>query len=187
MSSKKILLTMILATAALLLVLYIWSPWDSFRYHGDGKFSDQGFFSYPRHIVTFSDIPLDETSEHHFHFRGVPNEEMRLMLYVKDRRADTMADMQQLEFLPVTIEAVLTDDRGHVSCRASGRPGTGTTDQVWVLMSGWGTAYWHNNCVRVPVYPTRTYDLAIRVTDVGQGVERIVVAPELTGGGFELP
>lgn len=57
MSRKKLLLTMTFVTIALLAV-YIWSPWDSSRYHGDGKFSDNGFFSYPRHLVTFSDIRL---------------------------------------------------------------------------------------------------------------------------------
>jgi hypothetical protein len=186
MSRKKLLLTIVLIIITAL-VLYAWSPWDSFRYHGDGKFSDRGFFSYPRHIVTFSDIPLNETSEHHFHFRGMPNEEMRLMLYVKDSPLDTSADRPQLESLPVTIEAVLTDDKGHISCHASGRPGAGNRDQMWVLLSGWGTAFWHYRCINIQVFPNRTYDLAIRVIDVGQGAERVVVTPELTGGGLELP
>ncbi len=29
------------------------------RYHGDGKFTVQGVFSYPRYGVTFADIPLE--------------------------------------------------------------------------------------------------------------------------------
>src|SRR6266853_6879919 len=104
-SRRKILLTISFIVIALL-ILGAWSPWDSLRYRGDGKFSDRGFFSYPRYLVTFSDIQLSQTGEHHFHFRGLPNEEMTLMLLVKDRRVDTWADSAPLANLQVTIEAV---------------------------------------------------------------------------------
>jgi len=185
-SRKKLILAITFVSIALL-ILYVWSPWDALRYHGDGKFSDRGFFSYPRYLVTFSDISLDENSENHFHFRGLPNEEMSLMLYVKDKRIDGWADRSPLEHLPVTIEAVLTDDKGLVSCRALGRPASSNENGIWVLMSDGGAAYWHRKCNFVQVHRNRTYDLAIRVTDVGQSGEKVVVTPELTGGGLELP
>src|SRR5260370_36373993 len=107
MSRKKLVLTVTLSVTALL-ILSAWSPWDSFRYHGDGKFSDRGFFSYPRYVVMFTDIPLYEISEHHFYFRGLPNEEMGLVLVVKDRQVETSADRSPLQHLPMTIEAALT-------------------------------------------------------------------------------
>lgn len=186
---KKLFLIIALVIVALL-TLGAWSPWVSLRYHGDGQFSDRGFFSYPRYLVTFSDIQLSQTGEHRFHFRGLPNEEMTLMLLVKDRRVDTWADSAPLANLQVTIEAVLTDDRGHVACRASGRPAPpskGDEDRIWVLTWGGTAAYWHHQCNFVQVRPNRAYDLAIRVSDVGRGVENVVVTPKITGGGLELP
>jgi hypothetical protein len=40
----------------------------------------EDFLPNPRYVATFSDISLNEVSEHHFHFRGLPNEEMSLIL-----------------------------------------------------------------------------------------------------------
>jgi len=183
---KKRFLTIVSVIVALLIV-GAWSPWVSLRYHGDGQFSDRGFFNYPRYLVTFSDVQLSQTSEHHFRFRGLPNEEMTLMLLVKDRRVDTWADSAPLANLQVTIEAVLADDQGHIACRAYGRPRPSNEDGIWVLTWGGTVAYWHHQCNFVQVHPNRIYDLVIRVTDVGPDVEKVVVTPRLKGGGLELP
>ncbi len=110
-SRKKLPLTVAIAALAML-ALGAWSPWVPLRYHGDGKFSDRGLFSYPRYLVTFSDIQLSQTGEYHFHFRGLPSEEMTLMLYVKNVRVDTRADSAPLTNLQVNIEALLTDEKG---------------------------------------------------------------------------
>ena len=186
-SRKKGLLLTIIVIGTAFLIRFAWSPWNSLRYHGDGKFSDRGFFSYPRYLVTFSDIQLSQTGEHHFHFRGLPNEEMTLALLVEDRRVDTWADTAPLANLPVTIEVVLTDDKGYVACRAYGRPAPSNVDGVWVLTWGGAAAYWHHQCNFVRVHPNRIYDLAIRVKDIGPSVEKVVVTPRLTAGGIELP
>jgi hypothetical protein len=63
MSRKKLILIVTLSVIAPP-ILSAWS--DSFRYHGDGKFSDKGFFSYPRHVVTFPDMPLKSTQTGNF-------------------------------------------------------------------------------------------------------------------------
>ena len=183
---KKLIVTMSFIVIALL-ILGAWSPWDSLRYRGDGEFSDRGFFSYPRYPDTFSDIQLSEAGEHHFHFRGLPNEEMSLLLLVKDRRVDTWADTTLLANLPVTIDVVLTDDEGYVACRAYGRPAPSNVDGVRVLTWGGAAAYWHHQCNFVRVHPNRMYDLAIRVKDIGPSAEKVVVTPRLRGGGLELP
>lgn len=188
MSRNKVILT---ATVGVLvmLILAAWSPWDTLRYSGDGKLSDQGFLSYPRYRITLSDIPLNQSSENHFRFRHLPSDEMSLVLGVRNRRIESVADRAPLERLPVTIEALLADEKGQISCRASGRPGSFNEDANWVLTSGAGVdaSYWHHACIFFKIHSNRTYDLTIRVTDVGPGMEKVVVIPELTGGGQELP
>lgn len=170
----------------LFLVLIAWSPWSALLYYGDGKFSDELFF-YPRYWVRFPEIRLNEPGERHFRFRGMPNEEMSLILYVKGDRAKWV-NRQSLVSLPVTIEAKLTDGKGNVVCHASGRPADANTAGVWVLMSGPGEAgYWHYQCNFVRVSRFKSYDLMIRVADVGPGADEVIVKPTLNGGGTELP
>jgi len=171
----------------LLLVLVTWNPWSAFFYRGEGKFSDELFF-YPRYWVRFADIPLNETGEHHYRFRGLPHEEMSLILYVKDMQSNRWENRDSLMNFQATIEAKLTDAKGNVACHASGRPADGNRDGIWVLMSGPGEAgYWHYQCNFIQVSSFKDYDLMIRTTDVGPGVGRLVVTPTLNGGGIELP
>jgi hypothetical protein len=190
MSRKKLISTATLSVLALLILSAWspwWSPWNLFRYHGDGKFSDGGFFRRPRYVVKFTDIPLYETSEHRFHFRGLPNEEMTLILFVKGRSADTDADRRPLEQLKTTIEATLTDDQGKEACHGLGQPSSGNRDGMWVLMSDGESGYWHWGCNHVPVHSKATYTLVILVTGADPKDERVVVTPTLQGGGLELP
>jgi hypothetical protein len=185
MSKRGRYLAAILGTL-LLLILIAWSPWSALLYQGDGKFSDELFF-YPRYRVRFSEIALNEPSEHHFRFQGMPSEEMGLVLYVKGGLAKWDYRKFLLSF-PATIEASLTDGKGRVACHAKGRPADGNMDGVWVLMSGPGEAgYWHYECNSVRISRFRTYDLMIRVTDVSPGADNVVVTPTLRGGGTELP
>jgi hypothetical protein len=183
--SKKTKILLALLGASLLLILVVWRPWGLFLYHGDGKFSDELFF-HPRYWVRFADIPLNEPSEHHFHFGGLPNEEMNLVLYVKGAHANG-ENTDSLTHFPVTLEVKLTDGKGNIACHATGRPANGNRDGVWVLMSGGETGYWHYQCTFVRMSPFRTYDLMIRVTDVGSQAGKVVVTPTLKGGGIELP
>jgi hypothetical protein len=55
-------------------------------------------------------------------------------------------------------------------------------------MSASGEAgYWQYGCSFVPVSTFRSYDLMIRVTEVGPSANKVVVTPTLMGGGTELP
>ncbi len=66
-------------------------------------------------------------------------------------------------------------------------PAPSNGEENWVLTFGGDAAYWHHRCNFVQVYPGRAYDLVIRVINVGQAVDKVVVTPELRGGGLELP
>lgn len=185
MSRKKLLLTALVGIVVLLWVL-AWSPWDVWRYRGDAKFSDGGFFAYPRYVLTFPDIPLYESREYRFRLQGLPTEEMTLILYVKNS-SGSMEERPRLTSLPTSVDAVLTDGHGKDVCRASGRPRDSNEDGIWVLMSGAEAAYWHWRCNHVPIQSKESYNLMLRVTSSNQTAEKVVVTPRFQGGGLELP
>ncbi len=183
MSRKNYLLTASLGVVALL-SLIAWSPWNVQHYRGDGKFSDGGFFAYPRYVVTFPDMPLYEAGEHRFRLQGLQSEEMTLILYVKGS-SGREEERPRLTNLPTTIDALLTDSHGREVCHASGRPDPGNKDGIWVLMSGAEAAYWHWQCTDVPVHSNESYNLLIRVIGAEQTAEKVVVIPTFEGGGLE--
>jgi hypothetical protein len=186
-SRKKLIFTVISSVFALM-ILAAWSPWNKYRYHGDGKFSDGGFFGHPRFVVSFPDLSLNETSRHQYNFRGLPNEEMTLVLHVVDRPVRTSEDRIPLERLKTTIEARLTDDHGKEVCHGLGGPGPGSSDGIWVLRErGDESAYWHWQCAHIQVYPNLPDILTIQVTAPELKDEKIVVIPKLEGGGLDLP
>ena len=160
------------------------------RYQGDGDLSGPHIFR-PRYVVTFADIPLYTEGTHDFHFRGIPAEKMELILYIKSPDTAELSynrGRRPFETLGVKIDANFTDDKGNVACHGSGRPSPSVTDGVWVLESGGSQAgYWHMRCHPVQVYPDRTYELTIRVSDVAPRAMKVIVAPTLEGGGIELP
>lgn len=185
MSRKRIVLTVTLGVIGAL-ALFAWSPWSSLRFRGDGRFSDRGFFSYPRYVLTFPEMPLYETGERRFHFQGLPKEEMTLLLYVKGS-SGTEEERSRLAKLPTSIESVLADAHGKEVCKATGRPADSNEDGIWVLMSGADAAYWHWQCNHVQIRSNDSYDLVIRVFSAAQSDQRVVVTPILSGGGLELP
>ncbi len=184
-SRKRLVLTVTLGVIGAL-ALIAWSPWSGLRFRGDGRFSDGGFFSYPRYVLTFPDMPLHENGERRFHFQGLPNEEMTLLLYVKGS-SGSEEERSRLTKLPTSIEAVLTDSHGKEVCKATGRPADSNEDGIWVLMSGADAAYWHWQCNHVQIRSNESYNLVIRAVSAAQSDQRVVVTPILKGGGLELP
>jgi hypothetical protein len=185
MSRKKLVLAVTFGVFGAL-ALIAWSPWSGLRFRGDGKFSDRGFFSYPRYVLEFPDMPLYESGERQFHFQGLPNEEMSLLLSVKGS-SGSEEERSRLTKLPTSIEAVLTDSHGKEVCRATGRPADSNEDGIWVLMSGADAAYWHWQCNNVQIRSNESYSLVIRAVSAARSDQRVVVTPILNGGGLELP
>jgi hypothetical protein len=175
------------ATAIIVLALWAWIPWAKYRYHGDGTFTDSGFFSYPRYEVRFASIPLSKVGEYPYHFRGLPNEEMTLLLSLNGGVTYDSKQWHELLSLHTKIETVLKDGRGREVCKAAGSPEDGNRDGIWVLTSGSGTAFWHWKCHDVHVHPRDSYELLVRVSEVDSRSEKFVVTPMLEGGGMEFP
>jgi hypothetical protein len=184
--SRKKLLLVTLLSIAVFLCLIAWSPWNARRYKGDGKFSDGGFFSYPRYVVRFPDMPLYEPGEYRFRFQGLPSEEMTLLLYVKGS-SGSEEERNRLTKLSAVIDAKLTDSHGRDVCHASGRPKNSNEDGIWVLRSGGDAAFWHWQCRDVQFRSAESYSLLIHVIGPDQTANGVVVTPMFQGGGLELP
>src|SRR6267378_8359870 len=105
-------------------------PWAKFLYHGDGSFSDLTVLHRPRYLIRFNEIPIFRTGNYQYHFRGLPHDELTLVLSVhgKSRWAD-----EELKRLQTVIEAVLLDSHGTDVCKSSRLPTLNDHDSVWVL------------------------------------------------------
>jgi hypothetical protein len=172
----------------LFLFVWMWIPWAKYRYRGDGTFTDSGFFSYPRYHVSFSRITLSKAGEYRYHFRGLPNEEMTLLLSTDRDVPYESQRWRELTSLQTSIEVVLRDGQGHEVCNAEGTPEGSNRDGVWVLTTGVGTAYWwHWRCNHFQLLPSESYELDVRIKIVDARSGDIAVTPILVGGGLELP
>jgi hypothetical protein len=175
------------ATLFIFVFAWMWSPWAKYRYHGDGTFTDSGFFSYPRYRVRFSSITLSKAGEYRYHFRGLPSEEMTLLLSLDGDVPYVSKRTHELTSLRTSIEAVVRDSHGREACKAAGTPEDSNRDGVWVLSTGFGTAYWHWQCNQVQLRPLESYELVVRIKVVDSRSGDITVTPLLEGGGLELP
>ena len=168
-------------------VLALCEPWAKLLYRGDGTFSDRTELNRPRYLIRFNKIPIFQTGAYQFHFRGLPHEEMTLVLYVdgKSSRRD-----EELKSLQTAIEAVLLDDHGNDICKLPRQPGLNDQDSVWVLSGAGGqkqAVFWHWQCHNLQAHPLKSYELTIRVTRTDPRGEKIFVTPTLEGGGIEFP
>jgi len=161
------------------------SPWSEPRYQGDGTFSDHSELNRPRYIISFKRIPIFEVGTYQFHFRGLPHEQMTLLLRLDENSSVHENDLKSLH---TEIDAALVDSHGNDICKSSRRPELNVQDSVWVL-SGFreNWEFWHWQCHKFEARPGDSYELTIRVMGVDVRGERIFVTPTLEGGGIEFP
>lgn len=173
--------------------------YPAMRFRGDGKFSGGPVFGY---WIRMQKIPFSRPGEYRFHFRGMPNEEMSLQLYAEGKSDD---DRSELTNLNTHLEALLVDQQGHSVCHGIGivpiehdpcddckvlsdQEIEAKRQKEWVLTSGPDdAAYWHENCLRMPLKPSAVYTLTIRIADVDPKTPRINLIPTLEGGQLDLP
>src|SRR5260370_36597097 len=108
------------------------NPLSKLLYHGDGTLSDRSELNRPRYVITFNKIPIFEVGTYQFHFRGLPHEQMTLVLHIEN----SSLHEDELKSLQTAIEAVLIDSHGNDVCKSSRQPGLNSQDSVWVLSSG---------------------------------------------------
>jgi hypothetical protein len=179
-SGKKIAL---LTAIAVVVLLFFADEYPALRFRGDGKFSGGPVFGY---WIRLRPIPFYEAGEYFFHFRGLPKEELSVILY-PDGKTDK--DELELKHLETTLGAKLVDQHDQVICEASGKPlAQGNNANGWVLqIRGDEVAYWHWNCVHLPLDPSASYTLTLRISSVDPKTPRINLLPVVEGGQLDLP
>jgi hypothetical protein len=196
LSAKKIALVVLVV---LPLVLLAADEYPALRFRGDGKFSGGPVFGY---WIRLRPIPFHHSGEYVFHFRGMPNQEMSLQLYADGKTGDNRAELSNLN---TQLEALLVEQNGRVVCRADGivpkehepcddckiptdKEVEARFQKEWVLMSGPNeAAYWHENCLRMPLKSSDSYTLTLRVRQDDPKTPKINLSPTLEGGQLDLP
>jgi hypothetical protein len=187
--AKKVILSAVLSAIAL---LWIADEYPFLRFHGDAKFSGGPVFGYE---IKMRPIPFNQAAEYVFHFRGMPNEEMSLLLYAQGETSFYVGDYghppddgYELTHLKTPIEATLVDGQGRTICSATGLPLHGDINgnpNGWILQGGDPPAYYHANCLRVVLKPSESYTLTIKIPDVDPKTPRIKLLPVLEGGQID--
>jgi hypothetical protein len=176
--TKQIVLTVVLSTIAL---LWLADEYPHLRFRGDAKFSGGPILGYQ---IKMRPVPFSQAGEYVFRFRGIPNEDMSLLLYAEGMSDDNRGELTHLD---TTLEVLLVDQNGGIACQASGVPRDGVDEHIWVLMSGMDAAFWHRHCVHMPLKPSVSYTLTLRVKNVDPKTPRINLLPVLEGGQPDMP
>ena len=170
-----------LIVVGFLIALLAADEYPALRFRGDGTFSGGPVFGYR---IRMQPIPFYKPGEYVFHFHGLPKEEMTLQLYIEGKSND---DREELTHLGTTLEAIFVDQRGRTLCQATGMAREGQNEHIWVLMSGQSAAFWHWNCVNMPLNPSDSYTLTLRISNVDPRTPRTNLVPVLEGGQPDLP
>src|SRR5580658_4896665 len=72
------------------------SPSSEPHYQGDGILSDHSELNRPRYIISFKRIPIFEIGTYQFHFRGLPHEQMTLLLHLDENSSLHENDLKSL-------------------------------------------------------------------------------------------
>jgi hypothetical protein len=189
-SGKTIAMVVLISTIALLCLS---DEYPALRFRGDGEFWGGPVFGY---VIRMRSIPFYKAGEYVFHFRGMPNEEMSLLLYTQGKKFLYVSDghppddRYELTHLKTRIEVTLVDRQGRTVCSGSGPPLNGDINgnpNGWILGGGDPAVYYHTNCLRVALQPSQSYSLTIKIPEVDPKPPHINLLPVLKGGQLDLP
>lgn len=178
---RKIYLVVLILCAVA--ALWFADEYPLLRFRGDATFSGGPVFGY---FIKMRPIPFAQPGQYIFHFRGLPNQKMSLLLYAQGK---TGKNREELTHLGTEIDAFLSDQTGHAVCKATG-PLTpyGLGHGGWILMSAVDeAAYWSEYCNYVPLKPSASYTLSLRISNVDPKTPKINLLPVLEGGQHDLP
>lgn len=191
---RKALTISVLAVGVIFVILWDTSYHTS-QFSGGLAIQDFGLFSYPRYRAVVGRLPLSKAGEYNFNVRGLPPGPLDFTLQLDDFME---TDRPLIASLSTSIAVSIRDDSGKVVCSAAGSVSDltkGSREGIWVLRGGVAplpsplrTELWNTGCLNLAIDRSRTYDVAITVTDADQPFPtRIMLVPTFSGGGIELP
>jgi hypothetical protein len=135
-------------------------------------------------------IVLGRQPRRSFTFTGVPSEEMSLMLYVEGSSLDDFDALKtvQMEITARLFEEATTPQTSRRAlCEAKGSPSGKYPEFQWVVTaSAYHAAFWHCQCLRMPLSKLRRYTLDLEITPTGPALPTKTLVPTLEGGGIQL-
>jgi hypothetical protein len=170
-------------------------PYFKRSFKGPATVTDTGVFSYYRYHFLFDPkLPLRQTGDQTYSFRGVPTDEMTLSFAVEPFNP---SQMEILKSLTTVLSAELHDDAGNLVCSSSGPlsealHGESVKDEhgQWTV-SHWGLAgegyFWNGACTDIKLHHRRSYVLRVKLDQIDPRTPDQMLVPKLEGGGNELP
>ena len=180
MAPKSHLRNSLLAIGCVLALLLLADEYPAMRYRGDGNISGGPVFGYS---IKMSPIPFYQPGEYAFHFRGAPDEEWALRLYLKGKVSD---NRQALTDLRTIIATAVVDGKGNTVCQASGLLAETEYDWQTVELAD-GSALSHQKCLRVRLSPRESYTLTVRIRNADPRTPQIQLEPVFEGGEMTWP
>jgi len=172
---------LVVVAVVLAIAISLWAfSYHTFEFKGGVDIHDSGFFSYPRYHAQLGDLPLWKDGEYQFTVRGLPSDELDLMLEVL---AATNDDRTRLIALSTSVSVSITDRSGKEVCTASG-----SLLSYWVPASANdSTSFWHPRCQHLSISRFKTYSVKVTVSQADAHSPHKMLMVVLKGGGNELP
>jgi len=161
-------------TVAILVIILAAYEFPLLRFHGNAWIWGGPGFGYQ---IRMRAIPFNQPGKYEFHFRGIPDGKMSLLLYAEGKSDENREELTRLH---TSLDALLVDQRGNIICQASATTGTAQADQIWNLMSAyWGAAFWNSSCLHLPLNRSTSYTLTLRISNVDPNTPRSNLVPVL--------
>ncbi len=168
------------AAACIFIAVAAIGPHTMTTSRGDATFEDHGFWSYPRYFLRFPEIAISTDHTYRFLVKGIPAVPTTFS-FTLARGADFDSEQLQSEAAPY-IGVSIDDADGNRIYTFSG------VVKDWVWAAGGGSCrLWHQNLRHMRLQSETEYILVIEVRNQIEHEEQLWVAPNISGGGNELP
>jgi hypothetical protein len=171
-----------LAAVLAIVSLCVTYEYPALRFHGDGRFSGGPVFGFR---IDLRPIPFYQAGEYVFHFHGLPEEKMSVVVYAQ---GESPKDLPALAALETRLEGRLVDQDGHTLCHGTGVPRYNRKEHIqWVVEGERDVIVFWPNCMQMNLKPSVSYSLTLRVEDVDPQTPRINLVPVIEDAQLDLP
>lgn len=154
-------------------------------FSGDGKIRDHGFLSFPRFLITFSEISLSRSSTHNYSFVGVPPARYVFGLRALDSMTGEVVSpsklSRELGKHSYVVKILVMDDTGTEVYRCA------NDLEKWSLAITDDDMYYYYDGYDIQLGRSQRYTLVVEVAVNESDGGNITVEPFFAGGGIEMP